>query len=68
MTSHQLSTINYQLNLVSIMIRLVRAVYRYTDISGLFRSKLRQFHPDLFEIRRSYVTSATLIMKSRWMR
>ena len=28
--------------------------YRYTDISGLFRSQLRQFHPDLFEMQASH--------------
>ncbi len=36
------------------MFSLIRSVYRYTDISGLFRSKLRQFHPDLFEMQTSH--------------
>ena len=36
------------------MFSLIRSVYRYTDISGLFRSQLRQFHPDLFEMQASY--------------
>ena len=52
--NYHLSTINYQLNLVSIMIRLVRAVYRYTDISSLFRSQLSQFHPDFFKMQTGY--------------
>ncbi len=36
------------------MFSLIRSVYRYTDISGLFRSQLRQFHPDLFEMQASH--------------
>ena len=36
------------------MFSLIRSVYRYTDISGLFRSQFRQFHTDLFEMQAGY--------------
>ena len=43
------------------MFSLIRSVYRYTDISGLFRSQLRQFHPDLFEMQAVYIHFVFLV-------